>query len=145
MFFDLGFLSEKKPSQNQYQCAVIFGATQPVMKERFEYLVSLLDNGLKINEIYLLTGNRTVDAKKYHDGPNDYIQKLQNQLNIAVVSEKELMEDLNQKICQTNTLCKEKTVISIHSDKQEKRANTLDTLRDFAHYENSCNEMLYIF
>jgi hypothetical protein len=115
------------------------------MENRLEFLVSLINNrDLEIETLYLLTGTRSVDSSKYNDGPAEYIQSVKEKFNVDIVTEKELIQDVYDRICKTDPKCSEIKLVLINAAKDVGRANTLDTLIEFKDHAKNCEKVLYI-
>lgn len=144
-FTKLNFISEKAPELQKYQCAALLGSTAPNMEDRLGFLVSLINNrDLEIDTLYLLTGTRSVDSSKYNDGPAEYIKAVEEKFNVDIVTEKELIQDVYDRICRTDHKCSKIKLILVNAVKDVGRANTLDTLIAFKYYAKNCERVLYI-
>ena len=144
-FAKLNFISEKAPALQKYPCAALLGSTAPNMENRLDFLVSLInDRDLKIETLYLLTGTRSVDSSKYNDGSVEYIQSVKEKFNVEIVTEKELIQDVYDRVCKVSPKCNEIKLMLINAVKDEGRAKTLDTLIEFKNYAKNCERVLYI-
>lgn len=144
-FTKLNFISEKAPELQKYQCAALLGSTTSNMEDRLGFLVSLINNrDLEIETLYLLTGTRSVDSSKYKDGPAEYIKAVEEKFNVDIVTEKELIQDVYDRICRTDHKCSEIKLMLVNAVKDVGRANTLDTLIAFKDYAKNCERVLYI-
>ncbi|WP_323732716.1 hypothetical protein [Candidatus Bandiella euplotis] len=146
-FSTTNFTAERLPLLQEYECAAILGSTAPNMEERMKYLVYLLDDmDVKISHLFLLTGTREVDPSKYYDGSFEYIESVKEKYGVRVVSEKELMQDVHDRICKQNAICGEIDFNLIFALKDSGRATTIDTLMEFTKYHQKyhCVNTLYI-
>ncbi len=144
-FTKLNFIFEKAPILQKYPCAALLGSTAPNMEDRLGYLVSLIKNrDLEIGTLYLLTGTRFVDSSKYNDGSAEYIEEVKEKFSVDVVTEKELIQDVYDRICKTDPKCSEIKSILINAIKDEGRANSLDTLIESKDHIKNCEIVLYI-
>lgn len=144
-FTKLNFISEKAPKLQKYPCAALLGSTAPNMEDRLGFLVSLINNrDLEIKTLYLLTGTRSVDSSKYRDGSAEYIEAVKEKFSVDVVTEKELIQDVYDRICKADPKCSEIKLTLINAVKDVGRANTLDTLIAFKDYVKNCKRVLYI-
>jgi hypothetical protein len=144
-FIKLNFISEKAPDLQKYPCVALLGSTAPNMQERLDFFVSLLSSSdLEIGTLYLLTGTRTVDPDKYNDGSVEYIQSIKEKFKVDMVTEKELIQDVYDKVCKPDSKCSKMKVKLVNAVKNQGRANTLDTLIEFKAQAENCDRVLYI-
>ena len=126
LLFDSVMVKRVLPSRTDYDAAAVFGATITRVNNRLEYLCKLLENGLKVQTIYLLGSDRDLRAGSLDD--QSYAIKLVNRG--IEPSEMQMMiclwEDLKQKYSQL----KDMRVILIKANKKPngKRAGTIDNL-----------------
>ena len=144
-FTKLNFISEKAPELQKYPCAALLGSTAPNMEGRLGYLVSLINNrDLEIETLYLLTGTRSVDSSKYNDGSDEYIKAVKEKFSVDIVTEKELIQDVYDRVCKVSPKCSEIKPVLVNAVKDKGRANTLDTLIEFKDSAKNCEKILYI-
>ncbi len=83
-FIQFGFVHEQKPTQPQYDYAVLLGSTMSQFCKRLHYLKQVYDQGIRFNKLIILTGERTLELKEN----NEQLQKCLATLNtINEVSE----------------------------------------------------------
>lgn len=58
LFDEMGYIKEVKPTQEDYDYIVLFGALAPRIQLRLQYLIKLLKNGIKANKIIVLGSER---------------------------------------------------------------------------------------
>ncbi len=57
----MGFIQEKAPEGTRYTYCLILGATLPAMQKRLRYVRSLWEQGVRFEQIVILTGDRDLD------------------------------------------------------------------------------------
>jgi hypothetical protein len=62
-FEALGYVKGHDPKYKSYTGAVVMGATLPRVLKRLNYLLKLLKQGIRIEKIYFLSGQRPLDPK----------------------------------------------------------------------------------
>lgn len=67
-----------EPKQNYYDKACILGATTFRMQQRFDYLISLWENGIRFNQVVWLTGERPLDPSV-----DDYLDEAKTESDAA--------------------------------------------------------------
>lgn len=63
LFAKIGLIHEMKPSQKNYDYAVLLGSRLASTQKRVNYLLNLWHQGLRFNSIVVLTGERPLDPK----------------------------------------------------------------------------------
>lgn len=58
---NLGFIAEVAPEQQQYDYAVLLGATLEAFRNRLHYLITLWQQGVRFNKVVLLGGQRSLE------------------------------------------------------------------------------------
>jgi hypothetical protein len=64
LFDQLGMLAEKKPSGKNYDYVLLLGGLQSRVEKRLDYLTSLLQEGVRFNQLVLLGGQRSLMQDK---------------------------------------------------------------------------------
>jgi hypothetical protein len=146
----LNLIAENPPHKKQYDCAAILGSTTPDMEKRIGYFVANVKKGLKVKDVFLLTGERYIDSKKYNDGSDEYLEGLARKLGLekSQLSEQHLMQDVYDRCCLTQPACKAIPYKLVYSEPTtHARAQTIDTLEDFAkNYLNNgqCKSLVFV-
>jgi hypothetical protein len=147
---ELNLLTENPPHQKHYDCAAILGSTAPNMEKRIEYFAANVNKWLKVQEVFLLTGERHIDPKKYNDGSDEHLKSVATKfvLDKSQISEHHLMQDVYDRLCLAQTSCKAIPYKMIYSQPTiNGRAHTIDTLEDFAkNYINTdkCKSIVFV-
>ena len=91
---NLGFVREIKPTVKKVDAICIFGATKPTMIERMKYVLSLVEDGFKVDNLIILLGERYLSDKV--DGTADELAQLASKLgkNVNQLTEVNLAVDL---------------------------------------------------
>lgn len=61
-FQKLGMIDEIRPTQNQYDYALVLGCAIPCIKQRLAHLARLWNEGVRFRQIVFLTSDRPLDA-----------------------------------------------------------------------------------
>jgi hypothetical protein len=129
----LGLINEVAPKFKNYSVAGVFGSTYPNMVKRLEYLRDLVNNrGIKIDKIYLLSGERPAD--KAVDGGEEFLETLAQQLNIQLseVIEAHLIQKAYDQIKGEGEFSKIPVQLIYALRGSKPRINTVDTLNSLA-------------
>lgn len=124
IFHQADWIQEWKVTKKSYKYAVVLGGTVPRMRSRMEYLIALMQQGIRFENIYIVTGDRALDLRVDQD---PLFSGLKKQAANESQAAKILWEGLKQKL---NVTQKENYIATpmISEKGALQRPNTYDTL-----------------
>ena len=131
----LGFIDDILPKNKKYDAVCVLGAVNSTMKNRIKFLEKLVDSGIEISRIFLLSSERYVS---YVDGNDEEILEICKKFE---VDKKNLTEaHLIKNIFDSSSLSKNYTSILIDTRSiNGSRPTTKTTVQDFCKWAKDNN------
>lgn len=130
----LGFVDQVKPTQREYDCVLLLGATDVHLLKRIQYLNKLWDEGVRYQKVYFLSGGTKIqnDLHCFTD--------IDSSLNVKLETDTALIMEIYQTIHVDHG--RKIEVIPIVASKKQLRANTEDTLKAWLEEKQKAKSVL---